>query len=505
MKNWIKEHKKTCILLGTLALVIVIAVIAGMVFGGKKQTDQQEDTATVEKRTLMESVSATGTFVAADEDKVSSDTTGVEVLAVNVEVGDTVSAGDVIAVLDSADLQKNLEDANKSLSDTNEQTQRTKDSAKRNLEQAGKTRDEDLADVDTNISDAYDEWQSAENNYNASVTSYQEAVALADSIADKTSTAYTNASAQVNTLKRQVDTDRRTADTKKETYDRLMAQREDSIKRINDTYQDQVDSYNNTMDSTEDSGKTQKERIEDIQKQMDGTVVKAATSGLVTAVNVEVGDTYNGNVIAVIDNVDSFDITTEIDEYDINCITVGQEVIIKTNATGDEELSGVVKKVSPIATGSTSGDLGGSLGGLDLGNIMGSGSSSSFSSGSSKDEVTFTVTIGVTTQSDKLRIGMTAKLNIILQKNEKVLSVPYNAVQTDDDGATYYVQKVTGKQEDGSYKTKKIKVDKGIESDYYTEIINSGLREGDSVIVPATEKQNSLEDMINKSGSMGGV
>ena len=112
----------------------------------------------------MESVSATGTFVAADEDKVSSDTTGVEVLAVNVEVGDTVSAGDVIAVLDSADLQKNLDDANKSLSDTNEQTQRTKDSAKRNLEQAGKTRDEDLADVDTNISDAYDEWQSAENN-----------------------------------------------------------------------------------------------------------------------------------------------------------------------------------------------------------------------------------------------------------------------------------------------------------------------------------------------------
>ena len=138
MKNWIKEHKKTCILLGILALIIVIAVIAGMVSGGKKQTDQQEDTATVEKRTLMESVSATGTFVAADEDKVSSDTTGVEVLAVNVEVGDTVSAGDVIAVLDSADLQKNLEDANKSLSDTNEQTQRTKDSATRNLEQAGR-------------------------------------------------------------------------------------------------------------------------------------------------------------------------------------------------------------------------------------------------------------------------------------------------------------------------------------------------------------------------------
>lgn len=504
MKNWIKEHKKACIIIGIVVIVLVLMLIAGAVSAGKKQMDNAQETATVEKRTLMESVSATGTFVAADEDKITSDTTGVEVLAVNVEVGDTVAAGDVIAVLDSADLQDNLSDAKKNLSDTNEQTQRTRDSAKRNLEQAGKTRDEDLADVDTNIQDAYDEWQSAENNYNESVAAYNEAVAMANSITDKTSTAYTNANSQVNTLKRQMDTDRRTADSRKSSYDRQVSQREDTIKRINDTYQDQVDTYNNTMDSTEDSGKTQQERIDDLQEQIDGTVVKATASGLVTAVNVEVGDTYNGSVIAVIDNVDSFDITTEIDEYDINSIAVGQEVVIKTNATGDEELSGTVKKVSPIATGSTSGDLAGNLGGLDLGSIMGSSSSSAFSS-SSNDDVTFTVTIALNTPSDKLRIGMTAKLNIVLQKNADVLSVPYNAVQTDDDGATYYVQKVTGTNDDGSYKTKKITVDKGIESDYYTEVINSGLKEGDEVLVPSAEKQNTLEDMINQSSSMGGV
>ena len=504
MKNWIKEHKKVCIIIGTVVIALVLVLIARSVSAGKKQADNEQETATVEKRTLMESVSATGTFVAADEDKITSDTTGVEVLAVNVEVGDTVSAGDVIAVLDSADLQDNLADAKESLSDTNEQTQRTRDSAKRNLEQAGKTRDEDLADVDTNIQDAYDEWQSAENNYNESVAAYNEAVAMANSITDKTSIAYTNANSQVNTLKRQMDTDRRTADSRKSSYDRLVSQREDTIKRINDTYQDQVDTYNNTMDSTEDSGKTQQERIDDLQEQIDGTVVKATASGLVTAVNVEVGDTYNGSVIAVIDNVDSFDITTEIDEYDINSIAVGQEVVIKTNATGDEELSGTVKKVSPIATGSSSGDLAGNLGGLDLGSIMGSSSSSAFSSGSN-DDVTFTVTIALNTPSDKLRIGMTAKLNIVLQKNADVLSVPYNAVQTDDDGATYYVQKVTGTNDDGSYKTKKVSVDKGIESDYYTEVINSGLKEGDEVLVPSAEKQNTLEDMINQSSSMGGV
>jgi multidrug efflux pump subunit AcrA (membrane-fusion protein) len=233
-------------------------------------------------------------------------------------------------------------------------------------------------------------------------------------------------------------------------------------------------------------------------------VVTAPAAGLVTAVNIEVGDTYNGSTIAVINNVDTFDVTTEIDEYDINDIAEGQEVVIKTNATGDQELSGVVTKVSPIATGSgSSGSLGGSLGGMDISSILG-GSSSSLT-GSSSDDVTFTVTIHVNTISDKLRIGMTAKLSIIKQKNEDVLSVPYNAVQSDDD-ETFYVEKITGtSEEDGSCITQRITVVKGIESDYYTEIIGSDLSQGDQVLLPKTEGGNSLQDLINESGSMGGV
>ena len=71
--KWIKEHKKVCIIIAIVA-VVVIAIIIGVVSGGKKQMDSNEETATVEKRTLMESVSATGTFVAADEEKITSDT-----------------------------------------------------------------------------------------------------------------------------------------------------------------------------------------------------------------------------------------------------------------------------------------------------------------------------------------------------------------------------------------------------------------------------------------------
>ena len=57
-----------------IVVVVVIAIVIA-ISDGKKQTDSNEETATVEKRTLMESVSATGTFVAADEEKITSDTT----------------------------------------------------------------------------------------------------------------------------------------------------------------------------------------------------------------------------------------------------------------------------------------------------------------------------------------------------------------------------------------------------------------------------------------------
>ena len=51
----------------------------------------------------------------------------------------------------------------------------------------------------------------------------------------------------------------------------------------------------------------------------------------------------------------------------------------------------------------------------------------------------------------------------------------------------------------------KVKVVKGIESDYYTEIMNSPLKEGDEILLPKAEKGTSLEDMINGSASMGGI
>lgn len=498
--NWIKKHKKLCIFI-VIAVVIVLAVVVGQTRAKKENKADTRETVAVERRTLMKSISSTGKFTSAGEEKISSDTVGVKVLAVNVEVGDTVAPGDTICVLDAEDLNKRLDSARQSLQDTQTQVDRTKNSAERNLAKAKKDRDSGLKQVDDNIADAKTSWENAEKTYQSSQDAYNSAVKDMEKITDQTSQAYISARNQVNTTKQQMEADRATADSLKKQYDTQVANRQDSIDSLNEAYQTQEDSYYDTIDGTKDATKTQQDTIDELNEQIAGTVVKATTSGMVTAVNVAVGDDYNGSIIAKVENVDAFEVTTEIGEYDINDVEVGQEVVIKTNATGDDELHGVVKKVSPIATGNGSADVGGGLG-FDVQSMLEqSGMSGSTSGG---NDVTFTVDISVNTQSDKLRIGMTAKVNIILQKNEDVLSVPYNVVQTDKEGNNF-VEKVVGKKEDGTYKTKKISVDKGIESDYYTELINSGLKEGEKLLLPQSEKKQNLEDMIQNSSSMGGV
>ncbi len=512
MKNGIKGHKK--IFLGIVVAVVILIVVLIAVFGRGGKDDSAKDdqqTATVERRTLAESVSATGTFQASDDVSVSADIMNTTVQEVRVSVGDTVAAGDVICVLDTADLQERLADAQENLSDTESQTNRTVDSARRNLEQAQKNRDEALANVDPDISDAYNDWQEAsaryqdlQNQYNAAVVQRDQITAANGGVADVTNSAYWQAQQQVTSLEAQMNTAKSTMELNQRNYQDLADSREDTIRQINDTYQNQLDTYNTTIENSSTAGDTQRDQIEELQDQIDAAVVTAPIGGLVTSLYVEPGDDYNGGMIAAVENVDTFEVTTEIDEYDINKIQVGQEAVIRTNATGDLELSGTVTSIAPKASGGSSildtGSGSSDMFSFDLSSMMGG----SYANGSTGGNVTYTVTIVVNTPCDQLKIGMTAKLSIILQQGENVLSVPFDALQQADDGS-YYIEEITSVNEDGTSETKQIPVTTGLESDYYVEIIGDDVKEGMEVLIPEAEGGNSLEDLISSGGAMEGI
>lgn len=135
----------------------------------------------------------------------------------------------------------------------------------------------------------------------------------------------------------------------------------------------------------------------------------------------------------------SYTVSTSVDEYDISDVSVGQRVVILTEATGEDEIEGEITFVAPttgsssLSSGTQSGDSGGA------GSFSTSGTSTSGSG--------YEVKIAVKTNDERLKMGLTAKCSIILEEADNVYAVPYDAVHENSDGTTVvYVSEGNGGQ-----------------------------------------------------------
>lgn len=313
-----------------------------------------------------------------------------------------------------------------------------------------------------------------------------------------------------------------------------MQEQEDTTRNNESTLANQASSLENTKLNATTSSKTEEEQVESIQEQIDDCTVTAPISGVVTSLSVSTDESFAGGEILEIQDNSSFIVKASVDEYDIADIEKGMSVVIKTDATGDEELEGEIIYVAPTPTSSDSSS--------------GAGMSSSSSSSS-----TYEVQISIKTSNDRLRIGMTAKASILTESREDVFAVPYDAIETNENGESviYVVDTTvggnreastesTGRDEsaaDESEKTempeggpgsgkgerpdmsgdgdssgnmqnkKAIVVEVGLESDYYTEISSDELEEG-MLVITGTSTQSSesgKSDNSDMSGMFGGM
>lgn len=98
--RFLKRHKGIAI----LVCVVVIGCVVGVnVLGNTKKVPETTggmtfETMTLEKRDISNSISVTGTIASADSRTLTSTLTNIDVESLNVAVGDTVSAGDVLVV-----------------------------------------------------------------------------------------------------------------------------------------------------------------------------------------------------------------------------------------------------------------------------------------------------------------------------------------------------------------------------------------------------------------------
>lgn len=161
------------------------------------------------------------------------------------------------------------------------------------------------------------------------------------------------------------------------------------------------------------------------------------------------------------------------------------KVLIKTDATRDEELEGKVIYTAISATNSAIAST-----------AMTGASTTMTGSGA-----TYTVKISLDTPNERLRLGMNAKLSIITEMKENVWTVPYTSVYTREDG-TKYIE--IAKNETGEEK-EELDVKTGIEGTYYIEIISDKLKDGMKVVLPPVDAGSSIENLIEMMGADAGI
>ncbi len=229
---------------------------------------------------------------------------------------------------------------------------------------------------------------------------------------------------------------------------------------------------------------SQTTQIKELQKQLAEGNLTAGTSGTVTKVNVKSGDVYTGSSIATIEGCEDFIIEAEIDEYDIADVKNGMKVLIKTDATRDEELEGRIIYTAVSSTASASAGVAGMTSGMTSGS-----------------NATYTVKIALDTPNDRLRLGMNAKLSIITEMKENIWTVPYDSVYTREDG-TKYIE--IAKNETGEEK-EELDVQTGIEGSYYIEIISDKLKDGMKIVLPKINAGDSIENLLEMMGADAGI
>ena len=186
----------------------------------------------------------------------------------------------------------------------------------------------------------------------------------------------------------------------------------------------------------------------------EGELVASATAGFA-----------QGAAIVTIANLKQMQVRTNVNEVDVVKVKVGQPVEIRVDGVRNVTFHGVVASKAPASLTSSQ-----------------AGATNTSASASSNQVVRFEVKVRVTDGDARLRPGMTASVDILLDRKTKVTKIPTEAIRPDDS-----VMIMTGTKEKPVLTPRKVTL--GLRSDSATEVIN-GLKPGEKVEVPKIDAKD---------------
>ena len=483
IKELIKKLNKKVVAAIISAAILISAVAGVSVFKYQTAKAAGEGTiATVQpvKTDLQKTLSATGTIISAEESGQFASVSGTyPIEEVYVKVGDTVKKGDPLYKLDMTSMQQQLSYQQQALNIQNEQNQIAAETAAKSLEDAMTNGAIEVNNANTSLAQKQQDLQKAKDD----VASLKRTISSVESRMKEEEADTAALSAENEGYKATLKSTEETIKSLEREIAAAQVTAGSTQNTANSNNFNQMQNVRNQELSAKSSTLSSQQEIAKSKEELSKAVVYASQDGTVTNVNIVKGQTYSGTDAVVIDNVTSLKATADIDEANIAKVAVGQKVQIKTDATGDEILNGTVSFVSPTATKNSNKTT---------------DSTASSTASVSKSRATYRVDVVLEGTNDALRLGMTAKMTIVLAESKDALSVPTSDVQTDMDGNSYVVVQ----NADGT--TKNVSVTTGISDDFYTEITGGDLKETDVIVENSTDDA-SADSILDSMGADGGI
>ncbi len=474
--------------------VLAIVLVAGLGFAGyrywtnRPQPDPLADgeVYTVARGRISEVVEATGNLSPRAQVSLSFSTVG-RLVEIQVTTGHHVRANEVLARLETTDLELQLAQAQASL----EAAEANRDKllagarpedvsvARSSLTQAAANRDEVEATLAAATEQARLSWIQSANALRDAQAAYSAIYWDNRELEDRLAKVgqdlpQDNIDAEARAW-RAVENAEAAMEQARLSYEQAQKRQEETLR----TARAQVSSAQANLERLTNGPTTEDRRAADVsieqarvsyevaQSQLDKATLTAPFDGQIATILVDVYDQVSAATpIMVLVDTSSFYVDVEVDEVDISKVQIGQVARLSIDALPGVELPGVVDEIA-------------------------------LSPSPSQGVVTYRVRVQLTELGEApLRPGMTANVNIITRQADDVLIVPRRAVRIEDGQA--YVERVLADE-----RLEMAPVEIGLTDPLYVEIV-SGLQEGDRVFVRGVVQKNQLQQFIQDAPSSGG-
>ena len=465
-----------------ILVVVVLAAIAGgayLYLHNKNLASQQSNyqTATVTQGSIADTVSTSGSVRSENTAEVDWQTSG-QVSTMDVQVGQSVQSGQILAKLDPNTVSSSVLNA--------QQTLVTAQNNLQNLQQSTLTTaqaEQTLANAQSQLKtdqETLSGLQRPTNGNAITIAQYKADLELAQLKLQKLQETYgktdinptnkvkANKVLKITAAEQAVKTAQYNlnwAEGHATNTSVAVAQGNVSVDQSN------VADAQRTYDQVKNGVQQQniaaaKAAVDAAQATVNEINLTAPISGTVTEVDTQPGAVVaSGTVGARIDNLSSLFVDVVVSEVDINKIKVGQPVQLTFTAVSNKTYNGKVTSVGTVGT-STSG------------------------------VVNFPVTVQITSADAQVKPGMSAIVNIVVAQASNVLLVPNSAIQTSAGRSTvtvlYQGQLIP------------VQVTVGLTNNTTSEITSSQLKAGDVVVLSSTTGTTSSSSRGGFGGG-GGV